>query len=481
MKARLALVAGGLLAHAAHASTAFAAAPPDVHPEPADGSAGPAKTEPAPRPPKRALPDYGNRGPRPTTAGDVALTTVRVIVSPLYFVSEYVVRRPLEVAIPAAERSNVPKTLYDFFLFGPDHKAGVVPTFLADFGLRPSVGLYGFWDDAFVPKHDLIVHGSTWGSDWLAGGITDRVRFEKGSPDNESLTLTAVTRPDHPYYGIGPRSLQSSESRYGALKVELTETLDKHASRFVALHAGVGLRAVDFHDGDHIDGDPTLAQSIASGALPPPPGYSNDYTLFASQLRLIVDSRGTKEMTGNDKETSGTGVRLQVGGEHDGDLRDGARAGWVKYGGALTGAVDLDAHHRVLSLTAFALFVDPMSHGVVVPFTELASLGGLQPMRAYLAGRMIDRSAFVTTLEYRWPVWAVLDGSIRAELGNVFDAHLNDFAVNLLRFSGSIGLETSAASDNPLQILFGVGSETFAQGGQIDSFRFFVGTTTNGL
>jgi hypothetical protein len=102
-------------------------------------------------------------------------------------------------------------------------------------------------------------------------------------------------------------------------------------------------------------------------------------------------------------------------------------------------------------------------------------------MRAYLAGRMIDRSAFVTTLEYRWPVWAVLDGSIRAELGNVFDAHLNDFAVNLLRFSGSIGLETSAASDNPLQILFGVGSETFAQGGQIDSFRLFVGTTTNGL
>jgi outer membrane protein assembly factor BamA len=170
-----------------------------------------------------------------------------------------------------------------------------------------------------------------------------------------------------------------------------------------------------------------------------------------------------------------------VGGEHDGDLRDGGRDGWVKYGGALTGAVDLDGHHRVLSLTGFVLFVDPMRRDVVIPFTELASLGGLQPMRAYLAGRLIDRSAFVTTLEYRWPVWAVLDGSIKAELGNVFDARLNDFALDLLRFSGSIGVETSGASDNPLQILFGVGSETFAQGGQIDSFRLFIGTTTNGL
>jgi hypothetical protein len=70
---------------------------------------------------------------------------------------------------------------------------------------------------------------------------------------------------------------------------------------------------------------------------------------------------------------------------------------------------------------------------------------------------------------------------MKAEFGNVFDAHLDGFAVNLLRFSGSIGLQTAGVSDNPLQILFGIGSETFEHGGQIDSFRLFVGTTTNGL
>jgi hypothetical protein len=200
----------------------------------------------AAEPPKRPLPDYGNRGPRPTTAGDVVKWVARILVSPFYFVSEYVIRRPLEAVIPLAERADLPKELYDFFLFGPDHKAGLVPTFLADFGLRPSVGLYGFWTDALVPKHDLVVHGSTWGPDWLAGGVTDRVRFSKGSTDNESLTLTAVARPDRPFYGIGPRSLQANESRYGATRIDLSDTLDRHVAPFVLVHASVGARAVDF-------------------------------------------------------------------------------------------------------------------------------------------------------------------------------------------------------------------------------------------
>jgi hypothetical protein len=426
-------------------------------------------------PPKRPLPDYGNRGPRPTTAGDVVKVVVRAAVSPLYFVSEFVIRRPLEAVIPLAERSNIPKELYDFFLFGPDHKAGIVPTFLADFGLRPSVGLYGFWTDAGVEKHDVVVHGSTWGPDWLAGGVTDRVRFSKNSSDNESLTLSGDTRPDRPFYGIGPRSLQANESRYGETRVGLEESIDRHLVPSVLLHASIGGRSLDFTHGQNLYGDPTLDQSIASGALPSPPGYLHDYTLFVSTLRMVVDTRGQKG-------ASGSGVRLELGGQHSADLRgDEPHASWMKYGGSLTGSVDLNGHHRVLSLSAMTEFVDPMTHETTIPFPELVSLGGTAPMRAFLVGRMLDRSAFVTTLEYRWPVWAVLDGTMKAEFGNVFDTHLDDFKPALLRFSGSIGLQTSGVSDNPLQVIFGVGSETFEQGGRIDSFRLFIGTTTNGL
>jgi hypothetical protein len=440
---------------------------------PGDPAAKADQGAPAPETPRREVPVYNNRGTR-ATAGDVALGTLRVIVSPIYFLTEYVIRRPIGAGVSALERSSVPKTLYDFFLFGPDHKAGVVPTFLADFGLRPSVGLYGFWNDAFVPRHDMIVHGSTWGSDWLAGGFTDRYVFRKGSTDNESTSINVVDRPDHPFYGIGPRSTQKAEVRYGSTRIDLAESVDQHLGPNVAVHGQVGARWLDFQDGKSLGNDRTLAEAVQTGALPAPPGFRDDYTVLTTATKVTLDSR-------NARSPSGSGVRFEAGEEMDFDLRADTHASWIKYGGALTGFLDLDGRHRVLSLSVATLYVDPLEHGVTIPFTELASLGGLEPMRAYLAGRMIDRSFLVGTLEYRWPVWNALDGTLKAELGNVFDAHLGDFKPSLLRFSGSVGVETAGASDNPLQIIFGAGSETFEHGGQIDSFRLFIGTTTNGL
>lgn len=89
---------------------------------------------------KRPLPDYDGRGGEPTTAGDVLIWIPRIILAPLYLVSEYVIRWPLGLAIGGAERAGLPQTIYDIFAFGPDHKVGIVPTGYVDFGFRPSVG-----------------------------------------------------------------------------------------------------------------------------------------------------------------------------------------------------------------------------------------------------------------------------------------------------------------------------------------------------
>jgi hypothetical protein len=61
-------------------------------------------------------------------------------------------------------------------------------------------------------------------------------------------------------------------------------------------------------------------------------------------------------------------------------------------------------------------------------------------------------------------------------VGNVFGPHLQGFAPGLLRFSGAIGVEAFGSPDSALELLFGVGSKTFDQGGEIDSIRFAVGT-----
>jgi len=141
----------------------------------------------------------------------------------------------------------------------------------------------------------------------------------------------------------------------------------------------------------------------------------------------------------------------------------------------VVGYADLNDHERVVSLAATTTFVDPLSNEPV-PFTELVALGGSGPLRGFLPGRLLGRSAASLVARYRWPIWAFVDGSLQAGVGNVFDEHLQDFKPKLLRFSSAIGIETVGSPDSSLEILFGVGTETFDHGGQVDSVRFVLGT-----
>ena len=130
-----------------------------------------------------------------------------------------------------------------------------------------------------------------------------------------------------------------------------------------------------------------------------------------------------------------------------------------------------------MSLSVQTLFSDPIGTRAV-PFTELVSLGGDDaPMPGFWVGRLIDRSAAVATLRYRWPIGPWLDGSMQAAVGNVFGEHLDDFQTRLLRFSGALGLESDSSPDSNFQFLIGFGTETFDHGGQVDSFRLAFGTS----
>ena len=164
-------------------------------------------------PPKRPVPDYDGRGGEETTAGDVALWVPRIVLAPVYLVSEFLLRRPLGALVMWAERSNLPKAVYDLFTFGPDHSAGFAPIGFLDFGFNPSVGAYIFWNDAFAKGNDIRVHATTWGAHWLAGVVTDRVRLD----DTKSVAFrfAGVKRPDFRFHGIGPDARSGDLSRYG--------------------------------------------------------------------------------------------------------------------------------------------------------------------------------------------------------------------------------------------------------------------------
>ena len=173
---------------------------------------------------------------------------------------------------------------------------------------------------------------------------------------------------------------------------------------------------------------------------------------------------------------AGSGVRVEVEATQGTDIRHSPGASWLRYGGTAGGFLDVNGRNRVVSLSLALLFADPLKKNQPIPFTELVTLGGPGPMRGFYPGRLRDRSAAVLTAKYRWPIWVWLDGSLQAAVGNVFGEHLSGFDTSLFRFSGAVGIESVGSRDGSFELLFGVGSETFDHGAQLDSARVLVGT-----
>ena len=410
--------------------------------------------------PKREVPDYDGRGAPPVTATDVALVPVRLVLSPLYIVSE-MIRQPIGGLVIAAERAELPRKAYDFFAFGPDHSIGIVPVGFVAFGLNPSVGLYSFWNDALVPGHDMRLHLEAWPTDWYSATLTDRWRLD-AERDTLQLRGVAVQRPDEPFYGIGPASRQADQSRYAEVRGEGQLSLQVHGWRASSIVAAVGARGVKVSAG-HFDNDPSIDVRARMGAFELPVGFGGSYAGPTGRLYAALDTRESESAVES-------GVRVEAQTSGGSDLASGNA--WLRYGAVASGMLDLDGHGRLVDVSIAGLFADPTS-SAPMPFTELVTLGGEIWMTGYLPGRLVDRSAAVAALDYRWPIAAAVDATLHAAVGNVFGPHLDGFDMGLLRFSGGLGITTR--SDPPLEIIIGFGTDTFDAGGTVQSGRISFG------
>jgi hypothetical protein len=431
---------------------------------------------------ERELPDYDGR-PEPTTVGDVALWVPRVVLFPLYVVSEYVLRRPIGWLVSTAEREHWPALFIDFFTFN-NRQGGIVPTGIIDLGLRPSFGVYAFWNDFIADQNDLRLRATWGGSGFWQLRVADRLTIGQSQ-----LTLTGAyeTRPDNVFYGIG-RYQTDDRSRYGSTISRLDLTFRTPFFRSSYVRAIAELRQVELDgDPDCCRNNPTVDEQVALGVFDEPPGMNQVYDVVGLTADAVLDTRYPRTPEGlplaSDYETPpGTGVRLAVRGRVF-ELLDQSLATaeplageWVNYGATLGGYLDITGHQRNVSLTAAVDFTDPLGSGEV-PMLDLVSLGGERPLRGFLANRFLDRSSAVLRFEYRWPVAVWLDGSLLYEMGNVFGERLSGFDVGEFRSSYGFGLAAVGPSDHPFQALIALGTEPYESGAHIDSFRFVFGTT----
>ncbi len=413
--------------------------------------------------PKREHQHYG--GPPPPRVGPSLMYVPRVVLFPVWLVSEYVLRQPVGALTRAAERNNWVDAVIQFFTFGPRQNIELYPSALFDFGLKPSVGFNLGWKYFLTDPNTLRVHFGTWGPDWIAVKASD----EYALTPHQVIAAQAsfVRRKDLPFYGIGPRSPSDPRYRYQAMTSEFALGYQNNFWRLSALTVRAGMRTLSFGNGGCC-GEPHLSDAVANGTVPSPPGYHQGYIAEFQSLSVAIDTRRADPYIG-------TGLRLEAHGEgvvappHN----DVARRAWVGYGGLAGVTIDL-WKRRVLGLSVEADFTDPLKG--TIPFTDQVSLGGERPMRGYLMGRLIDRSAAVATAQYVWPVWVYLNGVVQADVGNVFGPHLDGFSADLFRLSTAVGIRSNGSPDSGLELLVAGATDPFEQGFHYSSLRIIIGS-----
>ena len=405
-------------------------------------------------------------GSAPASAvGPALLWVPRVVLFPLWLVSEYVVRQPVGALTRAAEREQWPERVIGLFTFGDRHQITLFPSVLFDFGLKPSVGFNFGWKYFLAEPNTLRVHFGFWGPDWVSTRVID----EYDLSDTQSVNFEGqfVRRKDLPFYGIGPESSSSPRLRFQAMTSQFSLGYRNNFWRTSAFSTQIGMRTLSFGTGTCC-GEQSINDAVESGSIPAPPGLGDGYIAEFQGLSLAFDSR-------RPLPENGTGVRLEGHAEAvfaPARASHEARA-WLAYGGSAGGALDVGGG-RVFGLGINAELTGSLRG--TVPFTDEATLGGNKPMRGYLRGRLVDRSSLVARAQYTWPVWFYLNGVVQADVGNVFGPQLAGFEPDLLRLSTAIGIRSNGSPDSGLEILVAGATDPFNSGFRYSSFRLVIGS-----
>jgi hypothetical protein len=448
----------------------------------------PAKDQPPdadpPLPPgeeKRPAPGYAEQPDRPVSA---LLWVPRVLLFPLYVVTEYGLSRPAGALFTWVERNHIRERYFEFFTFDEERKIGLYPTGTIDLGLRPTVGAYFVWDDA-VGDSDLKVRVTTGGIDlWTVNTLfhspVDQRSYVRWSADY-------ARRPDSTFYGLGRDIVDEGAHYLNEQFVGRVAFTQQRGPLVVSVSSGALLS--HFDPGPDGVADEALADAIVSGRLKAPPALEDGILAVFTGLGARFDTRPPRRPPHRSlrdlEPAERTGFTVGLHATQFSGLRstratpeDEARTPhWLRYGGALAYSLDLTGTQRTVQLEALYAAVEPLPTDNPVPFTQQVSLGGSYPLRAFTGGRLIDESALVSTLSYNWPLLPDVDGALSYSVGNVFARHLRDFDVGHCRSSYGVGVETVSSLDHPFEILLALGTKPFDEGGGVDTVRFVLGTS----
>jgi hypothetical protein len=459
-------------------------APPSAAPpaQPAPSSSSPASTP-------RVAPDYDGRPDVPEEDG-AAIWTARILLAPLWLVTEYGIRAPARGAFWVAEEASPLRSVADEVTQHPDDTLGLTPIGVVDLGEHPMIGVYAQMDHLMAPWERLRGVALVGGVDVMRVHVVDEMRLRDDA--HLLLDVAGLRRDDLLTWGTGPRSDEAAEGTYAVAMVEggarLHVTLAPRD--LVSTDAWINLRRARIDDGDcggdtivsatgapFRCGDPSVLALARAGRGEPPSGFGNTTTI-ATGARFAIDAPPPRGV-------SSVGGHLALSAEQHARV-DGPREGaWVRWTGRGALAADITGTGRVIAIGAQIEGVERLSEDTTIPLLDLPGAQRLDDdlegdlLLGVRPGRTVGESLAQVAIDYRWPIWTVVDAQLQAGLGNAFGRHLDGFDPELLRFAFAGGFIAPIRADYTVRLLAGFSTDTLDDGAEPALARVLVAAGTD--
>lgn len=391
---------------------------------------------------------------------DAALALPRAILGVPRAVM-YTVFLPVEGLLYVTGKYEIPEHVIDF-LYNDERTAAILPYLSFFSGQGLTAGFSAF-------HGGLGKHGETISLSAKFGGRYTQaydLALDAPSVGGSIFSIEVGTRfeiePHQNFWGYGPGAAQDGplQEDIGPRQAHVKTVFQQQRGLVevrpgFAVHDAVNIGVVgtlnhrDFDPRlDETEPEPSIADVYDTSKLP---GFDQGYALIQMLADIRIDTRSPRGATNSGLlfEALGGGVPPQ------GDF------GYVHYGAAITGYIDLYGGDRVLVLHA--------SHEAVhgdddeIPFADMPRLGGPHRLRGWDLNRFRDKNTALVAVEYHYPVHEMVSASLFVEMGSVGRDYRELIEPDNYVFGGGGGLtlHTKESKLFGIQIAGGEGVQVF--------------------
>ena len=339
-------------------------------------------------------------------------------------------------------------------LTGPVRRYVPVAGYSSNAGLKLGFGLRGinmnFWDDIL----DFRWYYST--NDYQSYQFRFKARKFLGKRMGINLFYRYKKRPRESFYGIGLETKESNEGNYTLESSDFQLDLPFHTGQRLSVGITGGFLVTNLYDGEDTELPRHLDTLFATPAYALAPGRLDGSRYFRVGLILEYDARNNGGQPSKGIHVLTRTVRY-FGTKRSDDLD--------YY------ETKIDVRHylnvwkkRILATRLYLQRFDADDNNVLAtPINLVSQLGGASGLRGYSGGRFIDNDLVLASIEWRFPVWKILDGFIFLDGGRVYEEITDAVVFKNWKHSTGMGFRVW----NVQEVSF---STTFAHGDEGSKF-----------